>query len=347
MLSPMFNGLLLPLLVAMFLAINMGGSGTSPSFATAYGSGILRKDIIPGLFGLCVLLGALLVGKNTAITIGKDILPSENMNYALTTIILFSVSVSLLFANLLGVPQSTSQSTVLALVAPAHYMGQLNSKKVFLEIIPTWIVMPIISFGLMYLIANVFIKRFDRKHPDYFQTLKRQSLFRWIVIITSCYVALSIGSNNVANASGPIASMITNELNINPTGGNFTLIMILSTLIIAPTFGIGSSIFGRKLIVKTGTEIVDIGKVEASIISVITATLLLTASITRGIPTSLVQLNIFAILALSVSKKGWKETFSNKVVKRQWIIWFIAPFFAYFISLVLTMMADKAGMLHI
>ena len=82
MLSPMFNGLLLPLLVAMFLAINMGGSGTSPSFATAYGSGILRKDIIPGLFGLCVLLGALLVGKNTAITIGKDILlgMKEKMN---------------------------------------------------------------------------------------------------------------------------------------------------------------------------------------------------------------------------------------------------------------------------
>jgi len=346
MLSPMLNGLLLPFLVAMFLAINMGGSGTSPAFATAYGSGILRKDLIPGLFGLCVLVGALLAGKNTAITLGKGILPAESMNYTLTTIILFSVALSLLFANLLGVPQSTSQSTVLALAAPAYYLDQLNVRKVFWEIIPMWVLLPIISFGIMYLIATISIRRFDSKHPGYFQTIKRQSFFRWVVIITSCYVAFSIGSNNVANASGPIASMITNELHINPTSGNFVLIMILATLIIAPSFGIGSSIFGRKLIVKTGTEIVEIGKVEASIISVITASLLLFASVSRGIPTSLVQLNTFAILALSVSKKGWKETFSNKVVKKLWIIWFVAPIFAFFLSYVLTMMADHAGLLH-
>ena len=135
-----------------------------------------------------------LAGKNTAITLGKEIMPAESLNYTLTTIILFSVAMSLLLANLVGVPQSTTQST------------------------------------------NVFIKRFDLKTPGYFQTLKRQSFFRWVVIITCCYVAFSIGSINVANASGPIASMITNELNINPTGGNFVLIMILATLIIAPLF---------------------------------------------------------------------------------------------------------------
>ena len=165
MLSPMLNGLLLPFLVAMFLAINMGGSGTSPAFATAYGSGILRKDLIPGLFGLCVLVGALLAGKNTAVTLGKGILPAESLNYTLTTIILFSVALSLLFANLLGVPQSTSQSTVLALAAPAYYLDQLNVRKVFWEIIPMWVVLPIISFGIMYLIATISIKRFDSKHP--------------------------------------------------------------------------------------------------------------------------------------------------------------------------------------
>ena len=102
MLSPMLDGLLLPLLVAMFLGINMGGSGTAPSFATAYGSGILRRSLIPGLFGIFVLLGALMAGKNTAITLGKGILPAVSLDYTLTTVILFSVALSLLFANLLG-----------------------------------------------------------------------------------------------------------------------------------------------------------------------------------------------------------------------------------------------------
>ncbi len=341
----MFNGLLLPLLVAMFLALNMGGSGTAPSFATAFGSGIIRRSLIPGLFGIFVLLGALLAGKNTAITLGKEILPAVSLDYTLTTIILFSVALSLLFANLIGVPQSTAQSTVVALIAPAHYVGQLNTHKIFYEILPTWIVMPFISFGIMYFITRVISRRFDLKNPGYFATEKRQKFFNWVVIITSCYVAFSIGSNNVANAAGPITSMITNEMHINPTSQNFVLIMLLCTLIIAPVFAIGSSIFGHKLMVRTGTAIIPIGKVEASMISFITASLLLTASLTRGIPTSLVQLNTFAILALSVSKVGWKETFSKKVVKQFWMIWLIAPLIAFIFSYLLTSLADRAGLL--
>lgn len=347
MLSPMLDGLLLPLLVALFLGINMGGSGTAPSFATAHGSGILRRSLIPGLFGLFVLLGALLAGKNTAITLGKEILPAVSLDYSLTTIILFSVAISLLFANLLGVPQSTSQSTVAALVAPAHYVGQLNTHKIFFEIIPTWVILPVISFGIMYFLARAVNRKFDLKYPGYFATDRRQNFFRWVVIVTSCYVAFSIGSNNVANAAGPITSMITNELHINPTSNNFLLIMILSTLIIAPSFAIGSSIFGHKLIVKTGSEILVIGKVEASMIQFVTASLLLTASVTKGIPTSLVQLNTFAILALSVAKVGWKETFSKKVVKQFWLIWLISPLIAFLFSYFLTSLADQFGLLSI
>jgi len=343
----MLNGLLLPLLVAMFLGLNMGGSGTAPSFATAYGSGIIRRSLIPGLFGIFVLLGALFAGKNTAVTLGKEILPAVSLDYTLTTIILFSVALSLLFANLIGVPQSTAQTTVVALVAPAHYVGQLNTHKLLYEILPTWVVMPIIAFGLMYFISRVFSRKFDLKNPGYFNTVKRQNIFSWVVIATSCYVAFSIGSNNVANAAGPITSMITNELHIIPTSQNFVLIMILCTLIIAPVFAIGSSIFGHKLMVKTGTAIIGIGKVEASIISFITASLLLTASLTRGIPTSLVQLNTFAILALSVSKVGWKETFSKKIVKQFWMIWLISPLIAFVLSYFLTSLADQFGLLSI
>jgi phosphate/sulfate permease len=160
-------------------------------------------------------------------------------------------------------------------------------------------------------------------------------------------VAFSIGSNNVANAAGPITSMITNELHINPTSDNFLLIMIISTLIIAPSFAIGSSIFGHKLMTKTGTEIMEIGKVEASMISFVTASLLLWASVTKGIPTSLVQLNTFAILALSASKLGWRNTFSNKVVKQFWLIWLVAPLIAFMLSYFLTSLADQFGLLSI
>ena len=71
----------------------------------------------------------------------------------------------------------------------------------------------------------------------------------------SLYVEVSIGSNNVANAAGPIASKIANELNISGNE-NFNLIMILSTLIVAPSFGIGSSIFVHMMVKNTEKEII-------------------------------------------------------------------------------------------
>ena len=118
MLSPMFSLLLIPFIVAMFLAINMGGSGTAPSFSAAYGSDIIRKDLIPGLFGLFVFAGAILAGKKVVLTIGKGIIPADSMTFTLTTIVLFSIAMALLIANLLRVPQSTSQATIFALLGP-------------------------------------------------------------------------------------------------------------------------------------------------------------------------------------------------------------------------------------
>jgi sulfate permease len=88
----------------------------------------------------------------------------------------------------------------------------------------------------------------------------------------------------------------------------------------------------------TGKEIVEVSPFYATIIAMITASLLLFASITKGIPTSLVQLNGAAFIALSISKNGVKSTFSNKTVKRFFTVWGIAPVFAYFLTFALVVL---------
>lgn len=60
--------------------------------------------------------------------------------------------------------------------------------------------------------------------------------------------------------------------------------MILSTLIVAPNFGIGSSIFGHKILQNTGKEIVLFGKFEAVDIFFVSASLLLFASVSDCFP---------------------------------------------------------------
>lgn len=166
-----------------------------------------------------------------------------------------------------------------------------------------------------------------------------------LVIGMSLYVAFSIGANNVANAAGPIASMTMNELGIENTENNFKLVMILSTLIVAPSFGIGASVFGRKIMKNTGKEIILFGKIEAIIIAFVTASLLLIASVIKGVPTSLVQLNVGAILGIGVAKLGAKNIFKKTEVNKFFVVWLIAPIIAFATALLLTWVADINGWL--
>ncbi len=340
MFSPMFSILLIPFIIAMFLSLNMGGSGTAPSFSAAYGAGLIRKDLIPGLFGIFVFIGAILAGKKVVLTIGKGILPADIMGLTLTTIILLSVSLSLLFANLLNIPQSTSQATVFSLIGPAIFFNKLNTQKLFFEILPTWFILPIISFIITYFIGKYIYNPIKERKLVNFAELSTRPTLKYLVIFTSLYVSFAIGSNNVANAAGPLASMMSNNLNIAPNSNQFLLLMIASTLIIAPCFGIGSSIFGYRVVQTTGKNIIDFGPLGATLISFITGTLLLFASVTRGIPTSLVQLNTGAIIGLGISKVGWKEILNQTSVKKLFTVWIIAPLISFILSFLFTIIAN-------
>jgi len=333
----------IPFVIAMFLAINMGGSGTAPSFSAAYGARIIKRSVIPGLFGIAVFLGAIIGGKETAKTIGKGLLDKELMNFTVVSIILLSVSVSLLIANVFGIPQSTSQSTVLAVVAPALYFNSLNTDKLLYEIVPTWFIMPIVSFALAFLIGNYIYKPIRKRGYTISSQLNESPILRGLIIIASLYVAFSIGTNNVANAVGPISSLSFNTFDINED--QYIYILILATLIVAPCFGIGSSLFGYKIVKKTGKEIVLFGRIEAVIIACISATLLLTASLIKGIPTSLVQLNVAAILGIGVAKLGIKNIFRKTEVNAFFLMWVIAPAVSFGLALLLTFCADKCGVL--
>ena len=336
---------IIPFLIAMFLALNMGGSGTGPSFSVVYGSNLMKKSLIPGLFGIMVFIGAILGGEQTAKTIGSGILNPDRMTYVVVSIILFSVALSLLFANLLGIPQSTSQSTVLAVVATAWYLDDFQTDMLFVDIIPTWFITPVISFLLAFLIGKYIYKPIRKTGITLSKEINNSYILRTAIIVMAMYVAFSIGANNVANAAGPITIMAVNELQVQDS--HILHIMLLSTLIIAPSFGIGSSLFGHKIARNTGKEIVLFGRIEAVIISFISASLLLVVSLFKGIPTSLVQLNVAAIIGIGVAKLGFVNIFKKTEVNKFFIVWIIAPILSFAICLLLIYISDVVGLLDL
>jgi phosphate/sulfate permease len=344
MFSPMFSVLLIPFLAAMFLAINMGASGTAPAFSAAYGAGLIRRERIAGVFGIFVLAGALIAGRKVAMTISRGILPEDVMGLTLTTIVLVSVALSLLMANLLRVPQSTSQATIAALVGPAVYYDVLKVHRLVFEVIPTWLLLPVASFFLTLAIGKFLYTPLNKRLTNGFSRIAVHPFLKPAVLAASCYVAFAIGSNNVANAAGPIIAMAMKSVG-TPSEATALLIMIFATLLIAPCFAIGSSIMGGRVLETTGREIVEFGPLGAVLVAVVTATLLLVASVSRGIPTSLVQMNTAAIMALGVTKEGWRFVASRTSVRKLLIVWIVAPLMALGISFGLTALAEALGLM--
>jgi sulfate permease len=233
-------------------------------------------------------------------------------------IILLSATLSLFLANLLRIPQSTSQVTIGALVGAGLYFKQLYLKTLFLKLLPFWLVLP----GLAYLVTFlVYRKIYPPERGNlylYEKIFAREDKLRRLSLVSSCYVAFAIGSNNVANIVGPL------------TGAGL-INLTLGLLIVAPLFGIGAGLLGKGPLETVGKEIVCLGLISSTLVSFVTATLLIVASL-LGIPQSLVQLNLSSIFAVGCLKNGHKDTLVKRVTLKTFFIWLVTPLLAMLLA---------------
>lgn len=310
------------MLIVVFFAINMGASGIAPSFAASYGGKLIKKKTALVVFGIFVIIGAMILGKNVATTLGKGLIPKELINIDAVLVILSSATVSLFLANMLKIPQSTSQVTVSAIVGVGMHLQHLNTKTLFCKILPMWVLLPIVSYILtLILYRRIYPPKHDNLHIYQMMFANGKKLKR-SALIASCYVAFAIGTSNVANAAGPLY-------------GADILDVRSGLLCVAPLFGLGAALMGGRLLKTVGREIVPLGKASGTIASFVTATLLIFAS-SLGIPQSLVQLNMASIFAISSVKNGHRHTLDQHLTKKTFIVWAITPMLSVAIAYVLS-----------
>jgi sulfate permease len=236
-------------------------------------------------------------------------------------IILVSATISLFIANIFHVPQSTSLVTVGAILGIGLYFGGIYIKT-FLYLIPFWILLPVAGYGLTYFLGKQVYPPRKGNFWIYEKLVNQRDRLRAFVIIASCYNAFSVGTNNVANVVGPLtgADIISN---------------ISGLALIAPIFGVGSLVFSGPL--KTTSEkIVPLGLLTATIISLVTGTLMIVASL-LGVPQSFVMIKVASVFAISGLKNGHKLTFANPITRKTYITWIVTPIIAVIISYVLAL----------
>ena len=191
------------LAAGFFVGWTIGANDAANCIGTVVGSGLssYKRAII--LMAIFVFLGAALQGHHVMKTIGKGIIKTELPDLAIF-VALLSAGVFVTLATFLGLPTSTSQAIVGGVagvgIAALGFHSTHIQFSVLKKILLCWVLCPMLTMALsaaLYVIVNFFIKKVRRGSA-------LTSIISWFVIASSCYVAYSLGANDVGNSIGPL-----------------------------------------------------------------------------------------------------------------------------------------------
>jgi PiT family inorganic phosphate transporter len=153
-------------------------------------------------------------------------------------------------------------------------------------------------------------------------------VFRKIQVGTSCYVALSQGANDVANAIGPVAAiyMISRQHALLSQTEVPIFILVLGGLGIA----LGIMCFGRKVIATVGTKITSLTNSRGFAVDFGAATTVLAAS-NLGLPVSTTHAAVGGVVGVGLARGFSAVDFS--VLIRIIIYWVLTVPIAAFTSI--------------
>ncbi|WP_017728244.1 inorganic phosphate transporter [Halalkalibacterium ligniniphilum] len=301
--------------IALFFAMNIGASGTAAAMGPAYGSGaIKRKKVAMILVGICAFLGAL-AGGEVVRTIGSGIIPSDIVQVEVVIIILGAACLTLFIANMLGIPLSTSEVVVGAIVG-AGIAYQALYVNALLVIVSFWLIIPFVAYFIA-LGAGKLIQKAEKRWP----ALKGKGKWRrWLIlllIISGCLEAFAAGMNNVANAVGPLVGAGLMDV---------STAVVLGGIFVA----LGALVLGGKVLETNGKKITNLSLLQGSTVSLTGGTLVVIASI-FGLPVPLTQITTSAIVGIGTAENGfklWQKSIIKQIVK----VWVVSPVFALVMS---------------
>jgi PiT family inorganic phosphate transporter len=160
------------------------------------------------------------------------------------------------------------------------------------------------AFGLAFVVAALgryFILRIqvDRKAEKKFHYATVEKVFGVLMVITACSMAFAHGSNDVANAIGPVAAVIS----VARTGIVSQESVVPFWILVLGGCGIviGLATFGRHVIATVGARITDLTPTRGFSAELAAASTIVLASGT-GIPVSTTHTLVGAVLGVGVAR---------------------------------------------
>jgi PiT family inorganic phosphate transporter len=299
--------LLAGVLIACFVAYNIGGSTTGPAFGPAVGAGVLSKTAAGALMGVAFFAGAYTIGRRVVDTLGTDLVHDPGIFTLETSIVvLLFIGGALLIGNLSGAPASTSMTAVGAIAGLGLATGELNLA-VIGEILAWWILSPIIGFWMAVMVGRYWYSALDRliaveQSEGPLLVVRRRGLRVWValgpntttrevvgtavLIAIGTLMAFSSGTSNIANAIAPLV-------------GSGALAMNPAIYVGCAAVAVGALTIARRTMETLGNDITDLPLTAAIVVAVLSSVIVIILS-ALGIPASFVVVATVCIVGL-----GW------------------------------------------
>lgn len=137
-------------------------------------------------------------------------------------------------------------------------------------------------------------------------------LFTWPLIFAAALLSFAHGSNDVANAVGPLAAIVDMAPSTTDTIAKNAPIPLWVMLIGALGLSVGLALFGPKLIRTVGSEITELDKTRAYCIAM-SATLTVIVASEMGLPVSSTHIAVGAVFGVGFLREYLKNRYDRLV----------------------------------
>lgn len=250
---------LLFLTSGLFLGWSLGANDAANVFGTAVGTRMVSFATAATVCTIFVILGAVISGAGAAQTLGK--LGSIN---ALGGSFMAALAAALTVYGMtrLGLPVSTSQSIVGAIVGWNLFSGTITDTGTLLKILATWVACPVLAAAIaapLYRLTRLVLGRAN------FHLLRLDAYTRAALIFAGAFGAYSLGANNIANVMGvfvPVSPFTEFEV------ANLLTVTSVQQLFLVGAIAIGVGVFtySKKVMLTVGGSLLPMSPVAAWVV---------------------------------------------------------------------------------
>jgi PiT family inorganic phosphate transporter len=245
----------------LFLGWSLGANDAANVFGTAVGSRMVRFGTAALICSVCLTLGAVIGGAGAAHGLGK-LGQIATLPGAFT--VALSAAITVLWMTRAGLPVSTSQAIVGAIIGWNLFAKVSTDTAVLTKISLTWIACPILGAVFAMLLYQLLKGGIYLFKPH---LLRQDQLTRYGLIVAGALGSYSLGANNIGNVMGVfVPSSPFTEITLY---GSWTLTSTQQLFLLgAAAISVGVFTYSKKVMLTVGDSLMPLTPVAALVVVV-------------------------------------------------------------------------------